>query len=195
MSRPEHWFEKRAVVMPTKRYGDRPLRPSAGWRTVSCLFVFWALTLAGQFEPAAAQGALRSAFGDWEIHCGKLSGAPGEQCALRQQVASEADASLILTVIVIKSADQKVRLRVVAPLSVLLRAGVGLRVDQTDLGNTEFVRCYPDGCAADVPMDDGLVQQFRAGKTATFVIFVKPEEGIGFPISLKGFREGFDKLL
>jgi invasion protein IalB len=23
---------------------------------------------------------------------------------------------------------------------------------------------------------------------------VRPEEGIGFPISLKGFREGFDKL-
>ena len=28
----------------------------------------------------------------------------------------------------------------------------------------------------------------------TFIIFVRPEEGIGFPISLKGFREGFDKL-
>jgi invasion protein IalB len=153
-----------------------------------------ALALCGRPTAAAAQGTLRSVFGDWEIHCATLPGAPGERCELRQRVASETDASLILTVIVLKTADQKVRLRVVAPLSVLLRAGVGLQIDQNYLGNTDFVRCYPDGCAADVPMDDGVVQQLRAGRTATFIIFIKPEEGIGFPISLKGFREGFDKL-
>jgi invasion protein IalB len=155
---------------------------------------FRGAALFAQPDPAAAQGALRSVFGDWEIHCGTLPGAPGEQCSLRQQVASEADANLILTVIVIKGADHTARLRVIAPLSVLLRAGVGLQIDQTNLGRTDFVRCYPDGCAADVPMDDSMVQQLRTGQTATFIIFVRPEEGIGFPISLKGFREGFDKL-
>ncbi|MGP0092532.1 MAG: invasion associated locus B family protein [Xanthobacteraceae bacterium] len=175
-----------------KRCGDQPLRASTGWRI--CLFVFAALALSAQPDPAAAQGALRSVFGDWEIHCGTLPGAPGEQCSLRQQVASEADANLMLTVIVIKGADHTARLRVIAPLSVLLRAGVGLQIDQTNLGRTDFVRCYPDGCAADVPMDDSMVQQLRTGQTATFIIFVRPEEGIGFPISLKGFREGFDKL-
>ena len=30
---------------------------------------------------------------------------------------------------------------------------------------------------------------------ATFIIFQTPEEGIGIPMSLKGFGEGFDKLL
>jgi invasion protein IalB len=153
-----------------------------------------ALALCAQPDAASAQAGLRAEHGDWEIRCGTLPGAPGEQCSLRQQVASEADPNLILTVIVLKGADQKVRLRVVAPLSVLLRAGVGLQVDRTDFGRTDFVRCYPDGCAADVPMDDTLVQQLRTGQTATFIIFVRPEEGIGFPISLKGFREGFDKL-
>ena len=33
-----------------------------------------------------------------------------------------------------------------------------------------------------------------AGKEAMFVIFQTPEEGIGVPISLKGFGEGFDAL-
>ena len=36
--------------------------------------------------------------------------------------------------------------------------------------------------------------QRRTGQTATFIIFQTPEEGIGFPMSLKGFGEGFDKL-
>jgi len=43
-------------------------------------------------------------------------------------------------------------------------------------------------------MDDTLVGKLRTGATATFIIFQTPEEGIGFPMSLKGFGEGFDKL-
>jgi invasion protein IalB len=43
-------------------------------------------------------------------------------------------------------------------------------------------------------MDDNLVKQLRTGQTATFIIFQTPEEGIGFPMSLKGFGEGYDKL-
>jgi hypothetical protein len=50
------------------------------------------------------------------------------------------------------------------------------------------------GCVAEVVMDDNLLKQLRAGQTAIFIIFQAPEHGIGFPISLKGFGEGYDKL-
>jgi invasion protein IalB len=43
-------------------------------------------------------------------------------------------------------------------------------------------------------MDDNLLGKLRAGQSATFIIFQTPEEGIGFPISLKGLGEGLDKL-
>ena len=36
--------------------------------------------------------------------------------------------------------------------------------------------------------------KLRTGTTATFIIFQTPEEGIGFPMSLAGFGEGYDKL-
>ena len=39
-----------------------------------------------------------------------------------------------------------------------------------------------------------LIEQLRNGQTSTFIIFQTPEEGIGFPMSLKGFGESFDKL-
>jgi invasion protein IalB len=45
-----------------------------------------------------------------------------------------------------------------------------------------------------VVMDDALIGKLRNGKTATFIIFQTPEEGIGFPLSLDGFGEGYDKL-
>ena len=100
-----------------------------------------------------------------------------------------------ITVLVLKTADQKTRLmRVRAPLQVLLPAGLGLKIDQVDVGRAGFVRCLPNGCYAEVVMDDTLVGKLRAGQTATFFIFMTPEEGIGFPMSLKGFGEGYDKL-
>jgi invasion protein IalB len=43
-------------------------------------------------------------------------------------------------------------------------------------------------------MEGKLIDQMRTGQTSTFIIFQTPEEGIGFPMSLKGFGEGFDKL-
>src|SRR5262249_39906958 len=64
----------------------------------------------------------------------------------------------------------------------------------TPPGDPHEFRCLPRGGAAEVVMEDKLLKQLRAGQTATFVIFQTPEEGIGFPISLKGFGEGYDKL-
>jgi len=75
-----------------------------------------------------------------------------------------------------------------------LPSGLGLKVDQTDIGRAGFVRCLPNGCIAEVIMDDKLIGQLKTGQTATFIIFQTPEEGIGIPVSLKGFSEGFDKL-
>ena len=42
--------------------------------------------------------------------------------------------------------------------------------------------------------EDKLVEQLKTGKTATFIIFQTPEEGIGIPVSLSGFAQGFDSL-
>ena len=155
-------------------------------------------TLAGLtgFPPmAGAQGVVRSVHQDWQIRCDTPPGAQSEQCALMQSVVAEDRANVGLTVIALKTADNKSRvLRVIAPLGVLLPAGLGLTIDKQDVGRAGFVRCLPRGCFAEVVMDDNLMRQLRTGQSATFIIFQTPEEGIGFPLSLKGFGEGFDKL-
>jgi invasion protein IalB len=152
--------------------------------------LFFGLTAA-----AGAQGAVRSVHGDWQIRCDTPPGAQAEQCALIQSVVAEDRSNAGLTVIVLKTADQKSKLmRVVAPLGVLLPSGLGLKLDNVDVGRAGFVRCLPNGCVAEVVMDDKLLGQLRTAKTATFIIFETPEEGIGFPLSLNGIGEGYDKL-
>jgi invasion protein IalB len=91
--------------------------------------------------------------------------------------------------------SQKARiLRVLAPLGVLLPNGLGLNVDGKDIGRAYFVRCFEDGCYAEVILEDELLNTFRNGKSATFIVFQTPEEGVGIPVDLKGFGEGFDAL-
>jgi invasion protein IalB len=85
-------------------------------------------------------------------------------------------------------------MRVLAPLGVLLPSGLGLKIDDADIGKAGFVRCLPNGCVAEVVMDDNLLRQLRNGQNATFIIFQTPEEGIGIPMSLQAFGEGYDKL-
>jgi invasion protein IalB len=151
--------------------------------------------LAWPTAPASAQGAVKSVHKDWQIRCDTPPGAKSEQCALIQSVTAEDRANVGLTVIVLKTADAKNRLmRVVAPLGVLLPSGLGLKIDTNDVGRAGFVRCLPNGCIAEVVMDDELIKKLRTGKSATFIIFQTPEEGIGFPMSLNGFGEGYDKL-
>jgi invasion protein IalB len=151
--------------------------------------------LALPMAQALAQGAVKSVHKDWQIRCDTPPGAKSEQCALIQSVTAEDRANVGLTVIVLKTADAKSRLmRVVAPLGVLLPSGLGLKIDNNDVGRAGFVRCLPNGCIAEVVMDDELIKKLRTGKSATFIIFQTPEEGIGFPMSLNGFGEGYDKL-
>jgi invasion protein IalB len=153
------------------------------------------MMIATGADPASAQGAVKSVHGDWQIRCDTPPGAQGEQCALMQSVTAEDRPNIGLTVIVLKTSDQKSRLmRVVAPLGVLLPSGLGLKIDNQDVGRAGFVRCLPNGCVAEVVMDDNLIKQLRNGQTSTFIIFQTPEEGIGFPMSLKGFGEGYDQL-
>jgi invasion protein IalB len=142
-----------------------------------------------------AQGTVKSIHGDWQIRCDSPPGAHTEQCVLIQSVTAEDRPNLGLTVIILKTADKKSRImRVIAPPGVLLPSGLGLKVDNAEIGRAGFVRCVPNGCVAEVVMDDTLIGKLRNGKSATFIIFQTPEEGIGFPISLKGLGEGYDKL-
>ena len=151
-------------------------------------------TLAGT-APASAQGVVRAQYGDWQMSCDTPPGASTEQCALIQNVTAEDQANVGLSVIVLKTADGQARLlRVLAPLGVLLPNGLGLNIDGADIGRVMFVRCLPNGCVAEVLLDDELITQLSGGRSAIFVVFKTPEEGIGIPVSLAGFGDGFSNL-
>lgn len=154
-----------------------------------------ALIAALLATPAIAQGTVRAEYGDWQMSCDTPPGASTEQCAIIQNVLAEDQPNVGLSVIVLRTADREARLlRVLAPLGVLLPNGLGLNVDGTDMGRVAFVRCLPNGCVAEVELDDEIIDVLSNGESAIFVVFKTPEEGVGIPVSLEGFSEGFAAL-
>ncbi len=146
-------------------------------------------------SPALSQGTIRAEHGDWQLSCDTPPGATAEQCAIIQNVLAEDQPNVGLSVIVLKTADGEARLlRVLAPLGVLLPNGLGLNVDGTDMGRVAFVRCLPNGCIAEVELDDELISTLSEGSEAIFVVFKTPEEGVGIPVSLAGFKDGLAAL-
>ena len=152
---------------------------------------FLALALASAATPASA--LVTDKHGAWETRCETPPGASSQQCAIVQTVVDEDRPNITLVIIALKTADHKSRLlRVIAPLGALLPTGLGLKVDQQDFGRMSFVRCLPNGCVAEVFIDDKLLGKMESGQTITFVIFETPEEGIGVPAPLAGFKESFE---
>ena len=148
------------------------------------------------FAPAAlAQGVIKAKHGDWETRCEQPPGALREQCAVVLSVVAEDRPSVALVMIVLNTADRKARLvRIIAPLGVLLPSGVGLKIDDEDLGRVNFIRCLPNGCIAEAEIKDKLLEKMENGHTATLGVFQSPEEGIGVTAPLAGFKDAYEEL-
>ncbi len=167
----------------------------SGWLRPGTLLALATAGLMAASGAAHAQGVVKAQYGDWQMSCDTPPGASFEQCAMIQNVTAEDQPNVGLSVIVLRTADRQARLlRVLAPLGVLLPNGLGLNIDGTDIGRVAFVRCLPNGCVAEVVLDDALLDQLSKGQTAIFVVFKTPEEGIGIPVSLNGFADGFAQL-
>jgi invasion protein IalB len=156
--------------------------------------LLFAAPRASAAGPEAA-GAVKNKHGDWVTRCETPPGAAHEQCAIVLSVVDQDRPNLILVVIVLNTADRKARLmRVIAPLGVLLPPGVSLRIDNAEAGRLSFLQCLPNGCVAQLAMDEALIDKLKNGKTATLGIFQTPEEGVGMQAPLAGFKEAYEQL-
>jgi invasion protein IalB len=210
--RPPH--ESKDTRLPThmRCFQDRAVR-SRGWRwriwglcgrtglaTVAMLFAVAQMLLAVPLSgPALAvdapEGTVKAQHGDWQVVCkDPPPGSKNPVCALVQSVTAEDKNNIGLTVYFQKFSNGTRVLRVFAPLGVLLPPGLGLKIDNKDVGHAPFLRCHSFACYAQVVVDDPLIKQLETGKTAIFIIFQTEEAGIGIPISLKGFAEAMKDL-
>jgi invasion protein IalB len=170
-------------------------RRSTMGRLTVLLAILGGLSVASSGPAAAQSGTVKAQHGDWQVVCKPPPpGARNEVCALVQSVTAEDRNNVGLTVYFQPFSNGKRVLRVFAPLGVLLPPGLGLKIDDRDVGNAPFLRCQNFACYAQVVAEDNLVEQLKSGKTAVFIIFQTEEAGIGIPISLSGFAQALAEL-
>ena len=177
------------------------ISPFASKASQTFLLVFMAAAMALAIQPTNAQnktvqnGSVRSTHGPWSVLCDTPPGAQLEQCVMMQNVVADDRPDIGLSVIVLKTADNKARmLRVLTPLGILLPNGLGLYIDEANKGRAYFVRCFQDGCYAEVILEESLFEDLKKGNNAVFIVFQTPEEGIGIPVDLSGFTDAFNAL-
>lgn len=133
-------------------------------------------------------------FDDWQVLCKKRADGKGKSCGAVQSVTATERKNISLTVYFQRFNNGVRTLRVFAPLGVLMPPGLGLKVDDKDVGHAPFIKCVRFGCYALVMVDDALFTKLRQGNTAIFVIFQTEESGFGIPISLSGFADAVRAL-
>ena len=163
------------------------------------LIVCVVLTFSGLvFSSAGAiaqQAKIIETIGAWNLVCGRPIGAKFEKCAAEQNVIAENKPGIGLQVVFVISADKKRRLfRIVAPSGILLPQGIGLLIDDVQVGHAGYLRCGRPGCYSEVTISDDVFKKLKNGNTAYFIIWATVEEGTAVPVSLKGFAEISKKL-
>ncbi|MCI4660741.1 MAG: invasion associated locus B family protein [Neomegalonema sp.] len=162
------------------------------------------LSLIGTGGMAQAQDALgsndpvRESHGAWEVRCTEGSG----KCYI-QQIWNNAEGTPAVAIRISKlatpissgNATIVAMGSVITPLGVFLPNGLGLKVDSDTPQVAPFVRCFRLGCVAEPPISDTLIEKFKAGSTATFLVRGNTSEPpIEAPLSLSGFTAAFDAL-
>lgn len=117
-------------TLPLMQKTKLPARQKAVRRPGVALLAACSLALMlAPLGQAAAQGVSRGKNGDWETRCDKPPGAKEETCSIMQFVSAEDRPNVGLAVVALKTVDKKAQiLRVLAPLGVYLKRGLGVSV-------------------------------------------------------------------
>ncbi|WP_442879688.1 invasion associated locus B family protein [Bartonella sp. CB189] len=134
-------------------------------------------------------------YGAWTKVCSLPPGTPNIQCEVVQNVHTKNHHDIVLRVTFYKlPKNQGALMRVFAPIRVELRSGVGIKIDDKDIGKIEYRRCLGDTCVAESLLKGDTLRLFLEGKAATYFIFTTPEQGIGGLVDLNGLKDAYATL-
>ncbi len=134
-------------------------------------------------------------YGAWTKVCSLPPGTPNIQCEIVQDVRTQDRRDITFRVTFHKLPKNKETLmRVFVPIRVELRSGVGIKIDDKNIGKIEYRRCLGDNCVAEALLKEDVLKLFLNGKIATYFVFTTPEQGVGGAIDLHGLNEAYANL-
>jgi invasion protein IalB len=143
--------------------------------------------LCGTLPTQAAGNIQGMRFGDWGGNC-------DAQVCYIQQVLSQGDAPLMVTVIGYAPGKPDPTIIFELPPGIHIKAGVQLQVDNNS--PVKFTgSCDKDYCRAGFALDQTIIEQIKRGRTASLSFTPAPKKKpTALPLSLMGVTKGLSML-
>ena len=135
--------------------------------------------------------------GAWEVRCASEGG-----CYI-SQAFNNAEGQPVLLVRIQKVLNEvsaggskvEATAQIITPLDVFLPAGLGMKIDSGPVVSAPYVRCRAAGCMSNPPLTGELIEKFKAGGNANFIMVRAPGAApVEAPISLDGFTAAYGAL-
>ncbi len=161
------------------------------YRTAGILLVFSILTVNSIAAPKSGQ-----TFENWTARCDTVKNSDTEQCFIFQNLVLKDSGQRVLHVAIgyLPQRPDPVAL-ITLPLGIALPPGGSISIDEGEAIPFAIERCETQGCRAGVVLDDGLLQKFKKGLSASVTFHDGTRKPIAAPLSLKGFTAGLNALL
>ena len=148
--------------------------------------------------PAAGQAAAsRQPSEDaWVKLCMKSEETDNKEICLINHEGLEPNTGMVLVAAAVRKAEgeenQQLLVRVPTAYSLVIPAGVQIRIDEAQPIQLQYSICFPTSCQVQMELTDEIYQSMRNGKEMIVAGMNMQEKTMGFPIPLTGFSKAYD---
>ncbi len=160
---------------------------------------------AGRPAPAGPKPEILMQEGMWKVVCETIPVAKGKSqkaCYVSATSIDKKNKNAFVSLIVLKTARKDAKgkpqighmMNVRAPVGVYLPTGIALEIDGEAIARVPFIRCNPVFCESLAEARPQTLNKLKKGKTAKFIIYGAPGQGVPLEFKLKGFTAAMKKL-
>ncbi len=156
------------------------------------------LVMAHPVEAAPTMELNGQSFGDWSMRCSEVTNQQNQQqvtiCEATQRIINAEGQPVMEVIVTLPPGQQQFVGAIIAPLGVVLPAGIAMDVDGNAMGKIPYVRCVQQGCVGQFAFTDAQFAAFKAGAKANITVVRGDGREITVPLSLSGFTAATDSL-
>ena len=152
----------------------------------------------GTARAAASMELNGKAFNDWTLRCSEVTNPETQAqvvvCEAVQQIKNEQGQTVVEVIVTRPPNTADVVGAIIAPLGVVLPAGIAVAIDGNAMGKLPYLRCVQQGCVGQFIFTEAQFASWKAGARGMVTVVRGNGSEVTLPISLSGFTAATDAL-
>ena len=132
----------------------------------------------------------------WVKLCRKNEQTNNKQICLVQHERLDPNVGIVLAAPAVRSVEgedkQSLMVGVTTAYSLVIPAGVQIKIDDSEPISLQYVVCLPTSCQAQMELTKEIFDKMRNGKQMMVAAMNMQQKSMGFPVPLTGFGKAYD---